>query len=246
MLNNLPRNEHTLLRIAKYIAWCGICSRRNAEKLILEGRVKINNETIKQCNINVSKKDKVYVDGKLLSYKKKVRLWKFNKEVGYLVTNFDPQNRLTIFDKIKYLQKERLIAVGRLDMNSEGLILMTNDGNLARKLELPANKILRKYKVRVHGKVDEKKITPLKKGIMINDVNYRALDVRIIRNQKTNTWLEISIREGKNREIRKVMKFIGYPVNRLIRMSYGPYRLNGMKPSELIEVDLRKININFD
>ena len=167
MLNNLPRNEHTLLRIAKYIAWCGICSRRNAEKLILEGRVKINNETIKQCNINVSKKDKVYVDGKLLSYKKKVRLWKFNKEVGYLVTNFDPQNRLTIFDKIKYLQKERLIAVGRLDMNSEGLILMTNDGNLARKLELPANKILRKYKVRVHGKVDEKKIIPLKK--LLND-----------------------------------------------------------------------------
>ena len=226
-------------RIAKKIARSGLCSRREAERWILNGQVKLNNKILNECGVNVTETDIIEVNGELLPNKVNTKLWLYHKERGYLVTNNDPEGRSTIFDQLKTKMDTRFISVGRLDMDSEGLILLTNDGDLARKLELPATGWLRKYRVRVHGYVSAQDLEPLKNGISVDGIKYGRIDAALDRQQGSNAWLTMSFREGKNREVRNVMNFLGYSVNRLIRISFGPFNLKNLAPGELEEVKQR-------
>ena len=226
-------------RIAKKIARSGLCSRREAERWILNGQVKLNNKILNECGVNVTETDIIEVNGELLPNKVNTKLWLYHKERGYLVTNNDPEGRSTIFDQLKTKMDTRFISVGRLDMDSEGLILLTNDGDLARKLELPATGWLRKYRVRVHGYVSAQDLEPLKNGISVDGIKYGRIDAALDRQQGSNAWLTMSFREGKNREVRNVMNFLGYSVNRLIRISFGPFNLKNLAFGELEEVKQR-------
>ncbi len=229
-------------RIAKAIARSGLCSRREAERWIINGQVKLNSKILTECGVNVTSKDVIEVNGKPLPNKVITKLWMYHKQRGYLVTNYDPEGRSTIFDQLKNKIETRFISVGRLDMDSEGLILLTNDGDLARKLELPATGWLRKYRVRVHGYVIPKDLEPLKNGITIDGIRYGRIDAALDRQQGSNAWLSLSFREGKNREVRKVMNHLGYNVNRLIRVSFGPFNLKNLPSGELQEVKNKVLN----
>ena len=229
-------------RIAKAIARSGLCSRREAERWIINGQVKLNNKILTECGVNVTSKDVIEVNGKPLPNKVITKLWMYHKQRGYLVTNYDPEGRSTIFDQLKNKIETRFISVGRLDMDSEGLILLTNDGDLARKLELPATGWLRKYRVRVHGYVVPKDLEPLKNGIIIDGIRYGRIDATLDRQQGSNAWLTLSFREGKNREVRKVMNHLGYNVNRLIRISFGPFNLKNLPSGELEQVKNKILN----
>ena len=231
-----------LERIAKAIARSGLCSRREAERWIVNGQVKLNSKILTECGVNVTSKDVIEVNGKPLPNKVITKLWMYHKQRGYLVTNYDPEGRSTIFDQLKNKIETRFISVGRLDMDSEGLILLTNDGDLARKLELPATGWLRKYRVRVHGYVVPKDLAPLKNGIIIDGIRYGRIDATLDRQQGSNAWLTLSFREGKNREVRKVMNHLGYNVNRLIRISFGPFNLKNLPSGELEEVKNKVLN----
>ena len=227
------------LRIAKFIAQSGIASRRQAEKMILEKRVEVDGEIISSAALNINKESKVRVDGREIYKQKKLRVWSFFKPDGVIVTNRDNKNRKTIYD-ILPKNLENVISIGRLDINSEGLILLTNSGEFARYLELPVNNFERQYKVRVHGDVDFNKINLIEKGITIDGVSYSKNKITIGKKTGANSWLSITLREGKNREIRKLFKHIDLSVNRLLRVSYGPFKLNDMKKGEL-----REISSNF-
>ena len=229
-------------RIAKAIARSGLCSRREAERSIINGQVKLNSKILTECGVNVTSKDVIEVNGKPLPNKVITKLWMYHKQRGYLVTNYDPEGRSTIFDQLKNKIETRFISVGRLDMDSEGLILLTNDGDLARKLELPATGWLRKYRVRVHGYVIPKDLEPLKNGITIDGIRYGRIDAALDRQQGSNAWLTLSFREGKNREFRKVMNHLGYNVNRLIRISFGPFNLKNLPSGELEEIKNKVLN----
>ena len=229
-------------RIAKAIARSGLCSRREAERWIINGQVKLNSKILTECGVNVTSKDVIEVNGKPLPNKVITKLWMYHKQRGYLVTNYDPEGRSTIFDQLKNKIETRFISVGRLDMDSEGLILLTNDGDLARKLELPATGWLRKYRVRVHGYVIPKDLEPLKNGITIDGIRYGRIDAALDRQQGSNAWLTLSFREGKNREVRKVMNHLGYNVNRLIRISFGPFNLKNLPSGELEEIKNKVLN----
>ena len=229
-------------RIAKAIARSGLCSRREAERWIINGQVKLNSKILTECGVNVTSKDVIEVNGKPLPNKVITKLWMYHKQRGYLVTNYDPEGRSTIFDQLKNKIETRFISVGRLDMDSEGLILLTNDGDLARKLELPATGWLRKYRVRVHGYVIPKDLEPLKNGITIDGIRYGRIDAALDRQQGSNAWLTLSFREGKNREVRKVMNHLGYNVNRLIRVSFGPFNLKNLPSGELEEIKNKVLN----
>ena len=228
-------------RIAKKIARSGLCSRRKAENLILDGKVMLNNKVVRQCNINVNDKDLILINGKPLPKNSLTRLWLFYKERGYLVTENDPQGRPTIFDKIKSKTNIRLISVGRLDINSEGLLLLTNDGEFARKLELPSSGMSRIYRVRVYGIVKEQDLSLLKNGITIDKIRYGSISTKLEKQKNSNAWITMELKEGKNREIRKIMSFFGYRVNKLIRISYGPFTLKSMKPGDLVEINQKKL-----
>ena len=229
-------------RIAKAIARSGLCSRREAERWIINGQVKLNSKVLTERGVNVTSKDVIEVNDKPLPNKIITKLWMYHKQRGYLVTNYDPEGRSTIFDQLKNKIETRFISVGRLDMDSEGLILLTNDGDLARKLELPATGWLRKYRVRVHGYVIPKDLEPLKNGITIDGIRYSRIDATLDRQQGSNAWLTLSFREGKNREVRKVMNHLGYNVNRLIRVSFGPFNLKNLPSGELEEVKNKVLN----
>ena len=229
-------------RIAKAIARSGLCSRREAERSIINGQVKLNSKILTECGVNVTSKDVIEVNGKPIPNKVITKLWMYHKQRGYLVTNYDPEGRSTIFDQLKNKIETRFISVGRLDMDSEGLILLTNDGDLARKLELPATGWLRKYRVRVHGYVIPKDLEPLKNGITIDGIRYGRIDAALDRQQGSNAWLTLSFREGKNREVRKVMNHLGYNVNRLIRVSFGPFNLKNLPSGELEEIKNKVLN----
>ena len=229
-------------RIAKKIARSGLCSRRKAESLILEGKVILNNKIVKQCNVNVNDTDIILINGKPLPKSSTSRLWMFFKQRGYLVTENDPQGRPTIFQKLKSKTDVRLISIGRLDMNSEGLLLLTNDGKLARKFELPSNAMPRIYRVRVHGIVKKQHLMSLYDGITIDGIKYRSISAKVEKQTTSNAWITMKLIEGKNREIRKIMSYFGYRVNKLIRTSFGPFSIKSMKPGDLIEVNQKKIN----
>lgn len=231
MENTTPPGE----RIAKIIARAGIASRREAERMIQAARVSVNGKTISSAALNITPNDKVKVDGKPIEPADPPRLWLFHKPPGLVSTTKDEQGRKTIFDALPK-DMPRVLNVGRLDLNSEGLLLLTNDGAIKRQLELPATGWLRRYRVRAKGQPTEAIVAPLRAGITLDGERFRPMDITIDRQQGANVWLTISLREGKNREIRKAMEHIGLIVNRLIRVSYGPFQLGTLKASSVEEV----------
>ena len=222
-------------RIAKFMARSGVCSRRQAEELIKQQRVTVNGETITSPAFNVEGNEKILLDGEKLPAVEGTRLWLYYKPVGLLTTHKDTDNRPTVFDNLP-AGMPRVISVGRLDLNSEGLLLLTNNGELSRKLELPQNGWSRRYKVKVHGFVDLKKLAKLADGVTVDGINYGPVKAELESEQETNSWLTITLNEGKNREIRKLMKSIDLDVARLIRLSYGPFQLGSLKKGEVREV----------
>jgi 23S rRNA pseudouridine2605 synthase len=225
-------------RIAKVIARAGIASRREAEKLIETGRVTVNGEVITRAALNVTPADKIVVNGKALDAPEPARLWLYHKPTGLVTTTRDEQGRPTIYDDLPE-DLPRVMSVGRLDLNSEGLLLLTNDGAIKRQLELPSTGWLRKYRVRVNGRVTETQLEPLRQGIKADGEDFQPMIVTLDRQQGANAWLTVGLREGKNREIRRAMEAVGLTVNRLIRTSYGPFQLGQLKPGEVEEVRRR-------
>lgn len=221
-------------RIAKFIARSGVCSRRAAEELILQQRVTLNGQVINSPAVNVEPTDKILIDGEKLPAIEQTRLWLYYKPTG-LITSHKDSSRPTVFDNLP-AGMPRVISVGRLDLNSEGLLLLTNNGELSRLLELPQNGWSRRYKVKVHGQVTQQKLDSVSNGVTIDGVNYGPVKITIDNTQGTNTWLTITLSEGKNREIRRLMQYIGLEVARLIRLSYGPFQLGSLKKGEVKEV----------
>lgn len=222
-------------RIAKVLARAGVASRRDAEVIVTEGRVSVNGRVIKSPAFNVLPKDRITLDGHELREAEPPRLWLYHKPTGLVTTNKDEKGRDTVFDALPK-DLPRVMSVGRLDINSEGLLLLTNDGDLKRKLELPDTGWLRKYRVRVKGTASEATLDKLRKGITADGEDFQPMEVVFDRQQGANAWLTVGLREGKNREIRRAMEEIGLVVNRLIRISYGPFRLNNIKSGEVEEV----------
>lgn len=222
-------------RLAKFMARSGVCSRRDAEELIKQKRVTVNGEIIDTPAYNVEGTEKILLDGEKLPEIEQTRLWLYYKPAGLLTTHKDTEARATIFEHLP-IGLPRVISVGRLDLNSEGLLLLTNNGELSRKLELPENGWSRRYKVRVHGFVNKNKLADLAKGATVDGINYGPVKVELESQNGTNSWLVVTLSEGKNREIRKLMKSIGLEVARLIRLSYGPFQLGSLKKGEVREV----------
>jgi 23S rRNA pseudouridine2605 synthase len=225
-------------RVAKILARAGLCSRRDAERWIAEGRVSLKGEVLTSPAINVTDPHELSVDGKPLPEADRARLWRYHKPTGLVTTHRDEKGRPTVFAA---LPKElpRLISVGRLDLNSEGLLLLTNDGALARRLELPENGWLRRYRVRVHGTIDPAQLSALEHGVTVEGVAYGPIHALLERQQGSNAWLMVSLREGRNREVRKVMAHLQLPVSRLIRIAYGPFQLGNLETGGIEEVNPR-------
>ena len=228
-------------RIAKVLARAGLCSRRDAERWIAEGRVTLNGAVLTSPAVNVTETSEIRVDGKPLPEADRPRLWRYHKPAGLVTTHRDERGRPTVFDA---LPKElpRLISIGRLDLNSEGLLLLTNDGALARRLELPATGWVRRYKVRVHGELDPARLSGLERGVKVDGVSYGPIRARLERQQGSNAWLTLSLQEGKNREVRRVLEHLGYPVTRLIRLAYGPFQLGHLPRGGIEEVPRKALD----
>ncbi|WP_101068802.1 pseudouridine synthase [Roseovarius salinarum] len=227
--------EHKGERIAKVIARAGRASRREAERLISAGRVAVNGRTIERAALNVTDKDKVTVDGIALDAPEPPRLWLYHKPAGLVTTARDEQGRPTVFDELPP-GMPRVMSVGRLDINSEGLLLLTNDGGIKRRLELPSTGWLRKYRVRVKGRPTDDTVAPLREGLTLDGERFQPMQVSIDRQQGANAWITVGIREGRNREVRRAMEAVGLSVNRLIRVSYGPFQLGNLGPGAVEEV----------
>ncbi|MGB4058243.1 MAG: pseudouridine synthase [Alphaproteobacteria bacterium] len=223
-------------RIAKVMARAGLCSRRDAERWILEGRVIVNGKKLDSPAFTVGGADKIVVDGKALKAAEDTRLFLYHKPAGLVTTAKDERGRDTVFSTLP-AEMGRVVSIGRLDLNTEGLLLLTNDGELARHLELPSTGWRRRYRVRVHGTVDTGKLQALEKGITVDGMNYKSIEATLERQQGgANAWLNVVLTEGKNREVRKVMEAIGLNVNRLIRTHYGPFALGDLPPGAVQEV----------
>ena len=222
-------------RIARRLARAGIASRREAERIIAAGRVTVNGRRIDSPALNVTPADRVAVDGREVSEPEPPRLWRYHKPAGLVTSARDEKGRPTVFDRLPH-ELGRVMSVGRLDMASEGLLLLTNDGALKRRLELPSTGWLRKYRVRVHGAPDEAGLERLRRGITIAGETFQPMSVAIDRVQGANAWLTVGLREGRNREVRRAMEEIGLAVNRLIRIGYGPFRLGELAPGAVEEV----------
>ena len=232
-------------RIAKRLAHAGIASRREAERMIEDGRVKVNGVKLTSPAFTVSDDDVIVVDGNVVSEKPATRLWRYHKPAGLVTTARDPQGRPTVFE---HLPKDlgRVISVGRLDLSSEGLLLLTNNGELSRHLELPSTGWTRRYRVRVHGEVTRDKIDALAAGLTVDGIRYGPIEVSTDKKQdRANVWLDVALKEGKNREIRRVMEAVDLVVNRLIRVSYGPFQLGNMEPGTVDEVPKEVLREQF-
>ena len=233
-----PKVKKSGERIAKVVARAGLASRRDAEEWITQGRVTVNGRVINSPALDVTGNDVIAVDGKPLPPRERTRLFMFHKPRGLMTTHADPEGRPTVFDNLPE-GLPRLISIGRLDFNTEGLLLLTNDGGLARALELPDTGWLRRYRVRAHGDVTQAQLDELKKGVEVDGVKYGSIDATLERDQGANVWLVFAIREGKNREVRNVMAHLGLEVNRLIRVSYGPFQLGELAEGLVEEVKTR-------
>ncbi|WP_419903735.1 pseudouridine synthase [Kiloniella sp.] len=227
-------------RIAKVIARAGLCSRRDAERWIAEGRVILDGKVLESPAIVVGPENSILVDGEPLPQAERARLWKYHKPKGQITAARDPEGRPTVFDKLPK-DLPRLQPVGRLDYNSEGLLLFTNDGEVKRKMELPATGWTRRYRVRVHGTVEEHHIKALAEGMTIDGIHYAPIEAIISNQARTNAWMTMSLKEGKNREIRRVCEHLGLIVNRLIRISYGPFQLGEIPEGEIVELPYKLV-----
>jgi len=223
------------MRIAKYIANAGYCSRRDAEKLILSGKVYINDILCEKPNVNVNPNDKILIEKKLVKLKDNIRLWKIYKPPRIICTNKDPQKRKTIFDILPN-DLPRVMTVGRLDFMSEGLLLLTNNGDYARKLELPSSNVLRIYRLCLKGNITTNMIKQINRNISINGINYKKISAKIENFQNPNAWVIFKLKEGKNREIRNICKFFQWNIIKLIRIQYGTIKLSKQKIGEIQEV----------
>jgi len=223
-------------RIAKFLSRAGVASRRDAEAMIEAGRVRLNNAPVTHPAVFIKPGDMVLVDGKPVAEPDRTRLWRYHKPDGLVTTHKDPEGRPTVFGALPP-GMPRVISIGRLDLTSEGLLLLTNDGELARRLELPATGWLRRYRVRVHGGVSPDKIKRLADGMVVEGVKYGPIEAHIDSVQRSNTWLSMSLHEGKNREIRRVMEALQLPVTRLIRVAYGPFQLGTLPRGAIEEVN---------
>jgi 23S rRNA pseudouridine2605 synthase len=226
-----PRGD----RIAKFLARAGVASRRDAERLLAGGKVLVNNVRVDHPATFVSPGDIVVVDGAVIDAPQRARLWRYHKPDGVMTTHKDPQGRPTVFEKMP-AGMPRVVSVGRLDLNSEGLLLLTNDGALARQLELPANGWLRRYRVRVHGEVEPAALASLGRGLTIEGVRYAPIEAGLDSKRGSNAWLTVSLHEGRNREIRRVTAHLNLAVTRLIRVAYGPFQLGNLARGEIAEV----------
>ena len=225
-------------RIAKVLARAGVASRRDVERLIAAGRVAVNGETLTTPGVKVSARDRVTLDGRPVAAAEPTRLFRYHKPPGLVTTHRDPQGRPTVFAALP-AGLPRLISVGRLDLNSEGLLLLTNDGELARRLELPATGLKRRYRARARGRVDPAALAALKDGITVADVRYGPIEAEFEPGHEdtgANRWIRLTLAEGKNREVRRVLEALGLTVNRLIRVAYGPYELGDLAPGEVQEL----------
>jgi len=227
-------------RIAKFLARAGVCSRRDAERLIEEKRVRVNGLLLDTPAFKVNPSDKIMVDGKPIAQPEQTRLWRYHKPNGLVTTHRDPQDRPTVFQHLPP-NLPRVVSIGRLDLNSEGLLLLTNDGGLARVLELPATGWVRRYRVRAYGRITQEELNSLAKGITVDGITYGPIEVVLEKGERTNSWMMVSLKEGKNREIRRVLEAIGLKVNRLIRVSYGPFQLSKMLPGVVEEVPTKHL-----
>lgn len=225
-------------RIAKFLARAGVASRRDVEKLIADGVVKVNNTKVVHPATFVTEGDLITVAGRLVEPPARTRIWRYHKPAGLMTTHRDPEGRPTVFEKLKD-RLPRVISVGRLDLNSEGLLLLTNDGELARQLELPATGWLRRYRVRVNGSPDPQALAALAKGTTVDGVRYGPIEAGLDSRKGDNSWLTVSLREGRNREVRRVMAHLGLPVSRLIRVAYGPFQLGTLARGEVEEIPAR-------
>ena len=222
-------------RIAKVLSRAGIASRREAERMIEAGRVRVNGAQIDSPALNVTPSDAITVDGKPVGEPEPPRVWLFHKPTGLVTTNRDEKGRGTIFDDLPE-DMPRVMSIGRLDLNSEGLLLLTNDGEVARRLELPETGWTRRYRVRVHGQPDARKLKALEKGVTVSGVSYGPIKAVLDKQARANAWLTVSLEEGRNREIRKVMEHMGLEVNRLIRLAYGPFQLGNLDRGQVDEI----------
>jgi 23S rRNA pseudouridine2605 synthase len=222
-------------RIAKFLARAGIASRRDAERMLAEGRVRCNNQAVTHPATFVTAGDIVQVDGTVVRDAERTRLWRYHKPEGLLTTHRDPQGRPTVFEKLP-AGLPRVVSIGRLDLNSEGLLLLTNDGALARQLERPETGWLRRYRVRVHGMVDAAALAALARGVSVEGVRYGPIEAALDSAKGSNAWLSVGLREGRNREVRRVMQHLGLQVTRLIRIAYGPFQLGVLARGEVDEV----------
>lgn len=227
--------DHKGDRIAKVLARAGVASRREAERMILAGRISVNGRVIDSPALNVSDSDRISVDGAPVGEPERARLWRYYKPNGLVTSERDEKGRETVFDNLPE-GLPRVMSVGRLDLNSEGLLLLTNDGGLKRRLELPSTGWVRKYRVRVNGTPADAQLEPLRKGLVLDGERFQPMMVSIDRQQGANAWLTVAIREGRNREIRRAMQAAELKVNRLIRISYGPFQLGELGPGEVDEV----------
>jgi 23S rRNA pseudouridine2605 synthase len=226
------------MRISKALARAGLCSRREAERWIAQGRVSVNGEVLASPARDVSTGDRILVDGNPLPAAEPPRLWRYHKPKGVVTTHADPQGRPTVFDALPE-HLPRVVSVGRLDFNTEGLLLLTNDGALARHLELPATGWMRRYRVRAHGTIAQADLDRLKDGIDLAGVRYGPVEAKLDKTQGSNVWLTVGLREGKNREVRKILEHLGLTVNRLIRISFGPFQLLDLQPGNVEPVKRR-------
>jgi 23S rRNA pseudouridine2605 synthase len=231
----IPASERPGERIAKALARAGLCSRREAERWVEDGRISVNGIKLESPAFNVTPQDRISVDGRPVDAPEAPRLWRYHKPDGLVTTHSDPQGRETVFEHLPE-DLPRVISVGRLDLSSEGLLLLTNDGGLARSLELPSTGWLRRYRVRAYGRVTQAELNQLADGITVDGITYGAVEAILDRAETSNAWITVSIREGKNREVRRVLEAIGLKVNRLIRVSYGPFQLGKMPPGSVEEI----------